>query len=89
MHGYTVAYEREEIQFPVYVVGLIGACLATIGFAIDNIFLIALSLLAIGFAYYNYPIARDGKAAHRAAGNTGSSPRAWDRRLEVDQDRLN
>jgi len=61
MHGYTVAYEREEIQFPVYVVGLIGAVMATIGVAIDNIFLIALSLFAFGFAYYNFPLLETGK----------------------------
>ncbi len=61
MHGYTVAYERDEIQFPVYVVGFIGAVLATIGFAIDNIFLIALSLFAFGFAYYNFPLLETGK----------------------------
>src|SRR5262249_51206834 len=61
MHGYTVAYEREEIQFPVYVVAFIGAVMATIGFAIDNIFLIALSLFAFGFAYYNYPLLETGK----------------------------
>ncbi len=61
MHGYTVAYEREEIQFPVYVVALIGAILATIGVAIDNIILIALSLFAFGFAYYNFPLLETGK----------------------------
>ncbi len=60
MHGYTVAYEREEIQFPVYVVGFIGAVLATTGVATDNIVLIALSLLAFGFAYYNYPLLETG-----------------------------
>jgi len=61
MHGYTVAYEREEIQFPVYVVCLIGGSLATIGIAIDNIFLIALALMALGFAYHNYPLLETGK----------------------------
>ncbi|WP_290989036.1 hypothetical protein [Hyphomicrobium sp.] len=61
MHGYTVAYEREEIQFPVYVVCLIGASLATIGIAIDNVILIALSLMALGFGYYNYPLLETGK----------------------------
>jgi hypothetical protein len=61
MHGYTVAYEREEIQFPVYVVGFIGAVLATVGVAIDNVVLIALSLFAFGFAYYNYPLLETGK----------------------------
>jgi hypothetical protein len=61
MHGYTVAYEREEIQFPVYVVGFIGAVLATVGIALGNIVLIALSLFAFGFAYYNYPLLETGK----------------------------
>jgi hypothetical protein len=61
MHGYTVAYEREEIQFPVYVVGFIGAVMATIGVAIDNIVLIALALLAFGFAFYNFPLLETGK----------------------------
>jgi hypothetical protein len=62
MHGYTVAYEREEIQFPVYVVGFIGAVLATVGFALGNVVLIALSLFAFGFAYYNYPLLETGKS---------------------------
>jgi hypothetical protein len=61
MHGYTVAYEREEIQFPVYVVAFIGAVMATIGVAIDNIVLIALSLFAFGFAFYNFPLLETGK----------------------------
>jgi len=61
MHGYTVAYEREELQFPVYVVAFTGACLATVGLALDNVFLIALALLALGFAYYNYPLLETGK----------------------------
>ncbi len=61
MHGYTVAYEREELSFPVYVVGFVGAVLATIGVAIDNIVLIGLSLCALGFAYYNFPLLETGK----------------------------
>ncbi|MFT3731060.1 MAG: hypothetical protein QM780_06485 [Hyphomicrobium sp.] len=35
--------------------------LATIGFAIDNILLVALSLFAFGFAYYNFPLLETGK----------------------------
>jgi len=60
-HGYTVAYEREELPFPVYVVGFIGACFAVAGFALDNIFLIALALIAFGFAYYNFPLLETGR----------------------------
>jgi hypothetical protein len=59
--GYTVAYERDEIRFPVYVVAFIAACLATIGVAMDNILLIALALVAFGFAYHNYPLLEVGR----------------------------
>jgi hypothetical protein len=59
--GYTVAYEREEIQFPVYVVAFIGACFGVAGYAFDNIFLIALALLAGGFAYHNFPLLETGR----------------------------
>ena len=61
LHGYTLAYEREEIQFPVYVVAFIGACFATAGAALDNIVLIALAIGAFGFAYYNYPLLETGR----------------------------
>ncbi|HVZ05005.1 hypothetical protein [Hyphomicrobium sp.] len=60
-HGYTVAYEREEIQFPVYVVGFVSACFAVAGISLDNIFLIALALIAFGFAYYNFPLLETGR----------------------------
>jgi hypothetical protein len=59
--GYTVAYERGEIRFPVYVVAFIAACLATIGAATDNIILIAIALLAFGYAYHNYPLLEVGR----------------------------
>jgi hypothetical protein len=59
--GYTVAYEQEELQFPVYVVAFVGACFAVAGATLDNIFLIALALLAWGFAYYNFPLLETGR----------------------------
>lgn len=60
-HGYTVAYEQEEIQFPVYVVALIGVCLAVAGATLNNIILFGLALCAFGFAYYNYPLLETGR----------------------------
>src|SRR5512136_1240854 len=60
-HGYTLAYEREEIQFPVYVVTFIGGCFAVAGAVTDNVVLIALALAAFGFAYYNYPLLETGR----------------------------
>ena len=59
--GYTVAYEQEELQFPVYVVAFIGAGLGVAGFSLDNIVLIAIALMAIGYAYHNYPLLETGR----------------------------
>jgi hypothetical protein len=61
MHGYTVAYEREEIQFPVYVVGLIGVVLATLGIVHGISVLFALALITLGYAYYNFPLLETGR----------------------------
>lgn len=61
MHGYTLAYEREEIQFPVYVVAFIGGCFAVAGAALDLDILFALALVAFGYAYYNYPLLETGR----------------------------
>ena len=60
-HGYTVAYEQEELQFPVYVVAFIGACLAAGGYETDNVFLIALALCCFGYAYHNFPLLETGR----------------------------
>ena len=60
-HGYTLAYERDELQFPVYVVALIGAGFTAAAIAFDNIFLFGVALCAFGFAYYNYPLLETGR----------------------------
>jgi hypothetical protein len=60
-HGYSIAYEREELQFPVYVVAFVAISLATIGIVFDNVVLIALALIAFGYAYHNYPLLETGK----------------------------
>ncbi|MFA7307058.1 MAG: hypothetical protein WC026_10340 [Hyphomicrobium sp.] len=60
-YGYSVAYEREELQFPVYVVAVVAAGLATAGYKLDNFPLIALSLVAFGYAYHNFPLLETGK----------------------------
>lgn len=60
-YGYSVAYEREELQFPVYVVAVVAAGLATGGVVLDNLPLIALSLIAFGYAYHNYPLLETGR----------------------------
>lgn len=59
--GYTVAYEQEEAQFPVYVVAAIGGLLIACGAGIDNIALVAIGLAALGFAYHNVPLLETGR----------------------------
>jgi hypothetical protein len=61
IHGYTLAYERNEIQFPVYVVVLLGMAFTAAAAATDIIILFGLALCAFGFAFYNYPLLEIGR----------------------------
>ena len=59
--GYTVAYDREEIQFPVYILILVGAAMIAGGIAKGIVILFALGLCALGFAYHNFPLLETGR----------------------------
>lgn len=59
--GYTVAYEQEELQFPVYVVMATGAALLAWAFLKSNPFVFSLGSAAMGFAYHNYPLLETGR----------------------------
>lgn len=59
--GYTVAYEQDEIQFPVYILIFVGGVFAVAGAAFDNLILVALAICALGFAYYNFPLLEYGR----------------------------
>jgi hypothetical protein len=59
--GYTLAYQGEDIQFPVYVVALTGVGLAIAAVRLDNVLLFGLALSALGFAYHNYPLLEAGR----------------------------
>lgn len=59
--GYTVAYDRDEIQFPVYVLLTLGAALLFAAVAEQSFVLFLLSLIAGSFAYYSYPLLEIGK----------------------------
>jgi hypothetical protein len=65
--GFTVAYARDEAPFPVYAAATIAAILLTTGTYTLNPFLIALGLVAAGFAYYNLPLVETGRP--RMGGN--------------------
>lgn len=59
--GYSVAYEREEGSFPVYVLALLSAVLLSAAWATDGIVWLVLGLAAAGAAYYNFPLIETGR----------------------------
>ena len=59
--GYSVAYGREEIRFPVFVVATLSAgCLAAAFFTGQTIWA-ALGIAGAGFTYYNFPLLDTGR----------------------------
>lgn len=56
MDGYTLAYDRDELQFPVYVVVIIGLILLASALVHESTILFSLALGALGFAYHNAPL---------------------------------
>jgi hypothetical protein len=60
-NGYTLAYEGDEIQFPVYVIVAIGVAFSIAATKTGNAILFALALCAFGFAFYNYPLLETGR----------------------------
>lgn len=63
--GFSVAYEREETAFPVYLTGFLSAVFfagaISIGNAAGGTMLAALGLAAAAFAYYNFPLTETGR----------------------------
>lgn len=59
--GYTVAYEREEIFFPVYVVTFLAVALTALGVIKGLPILIALAAVPAAAAYYNLPLLETGR----------------------------
>lgn len=59
--GYTVAYDRDEIRFPVYVVALVAVVLFAAAAVTANPLLLAVSLAPAAATYYNYPLLETGR----------------------------
>ncbi len=54
--GYSVTYGREEIEFPVYVIGVLSAVLLAAGFVTGSSVWLALGVACAAVAYYNVPL---------------------------------
>lgn len=59
--GYTVAYDRDEIQFPIYVVSIIGAALLAGAIFSGSLLMLFFGALATGVAFYNFPLIETGR----------------------------
>jgi hypothetical protein len=59
--GYSVTYNRDEIQFPVYVIALMGAVLLASAYVTGQTILLVLGVIATAIAYYNFPLLESGR----------------------------
>jgi len=54
--GYSVTYNRDEIQFPVYVVAIMAAALLAGAWVTGQTVWLVLGVIATAIAYYNFPL---------------------------------
>jgi len=59
--GYSVAYMREDIYFPVYVTAALAAIFFTAAWITGAIYWLPLATVAAGFTYYNLPLLKTGR----------------------------
>lgn len=59
--GYIVAYEREELSFPVYLVAVVACLLIAAGMVNEVPLLFAPGLAAAAYAFHNIPLLETGK----------------------------
>jgi hypothetical protein len=60
-NGYTIAYDRDEIQFPVWILMILGAALLYASLATGSVILLLLSGLIGCFAFHSFPLLETGK----------------------------
>lgn len=60
--GYSVAYGRDETQFPVYVLAVLAAAFLAAAWITGLTIWFALGAAAAGAAYYNFPLLETGRA---------------------------
>jgi hypothetical protein len=59
--GYSVAYDRDEVPFPVYVLAALAVALIVAAFVTGSTVWLALGVAAAGTAYYNFPLLETGR----------------------------
>src|SRR6266404_2781249 len=59
--GYSVAYRRDDIHFPVYITAALAAVFFTAAWITGTAYWLALAVTAAGFTYYNIPLLETGR----------------------------
>jgi len=59
--GYSAAYKRDDIYFPVYVTAALGAIFVTAAWITGAAWWLVLALAAAAFTYYNIPLLETGR----------------------------
>jgi hypothetical protein len=59
--GYVVAHDREEIQFPVYVLAAGSVALLAGALIKEDVTLLVFAFVLGGIAYHNYPLVETGR----------------------------
>jgi hypothetical protein len=59
--GYSVAYVRDDIYFPVYITAALAAIFVTAAWITGAIYFMLLAVVAAGFTYYNIPLLETGR----------------------------
>jgi hypothetical protein len=59
--GYSVAYQREDTNFPVYVTAALAAIFFTAAWITGAVYWLALAAMTAGFTYYNIPLLETGR----------------------------
>jgi hypothetical protein len=59
--GYSVAYKRDDIHFPVFVSAAMAAVFFAAALITGTAFWVALAAVAAGFTYYNLPLLETGR----------------------------
>jgi hypothetical protein len=59
--GYSVAYGREDVYFPVYITAALAAIFLATAWITGALYWLALALTAAGFTYYNIPLLETGR----------------------------
>jgi hypothetical protein len=59
--GYSVSYNRDEAQFPVYLLAILSAVLLAAAWTTGQTLWLVLGVAAAGAAYYNFPLLETGR----------------------------